>query len=77
MWTTENRDIGYGLYEGYNKAAILRRNLSTKILSKFRIGSASEPFAEKAFFSSLYRCLRGTRRLFAYFVKGGSPQRHK
>ncbi|CAK8698010.1 unnamed protein product [Clavelina lepadiformis] len=37
MWTTDNRDVGYGLYEGYNKAAVLRRNLSTKVLSKFRI----------------------------------------
>jgi len=39
MWTTENRDVVYGLYEGYNKAAVLRRNLSTKIMSKFRMGT--------------------------------------
>ncbi|XP_078495659.1 bridge-like lipid transfer protein family member 2 [Ciona intestinalis] len=37
MWTTENRDVGYGLYEGYNKAAVLRRNLSTKVLSRLRV----------------------------------------
>uniref|UniRef100_H2Z401 FMP27/BLTP2/Hobbit GFWDK motif-containing RBG unit domain-containing protein n=1 Tax=Ciona savignyi TaxID=51511 RepID=H2Z401_CIOSA len=36
MWTTENRDVGYGLYEGYNKAAVLRRNLSTKVHSRLR-----------------------------------------
>nr|CAB3258519.1 UPF0378 protein KIAA0100-like [Phallusia mammillata] len=41
MWTIENRDVAYGLYEGYNKSAVLRRNLSTKILSKFRIGADS------------------------------------
>ena len=39
MWTTENRDVVYGLYEGYNKAAVLRRNLSTNIMSKFRMGT--------------------------------------
>nr|XP_039267582.1 protein KIAA0100-like isoform X1 [Styela clava] len=32
MWTTDNRDVGFGLYEGYNKAAILKHNLSTKVL---------------------------------------------
>lgn len=32
MWTTDNRDVAFGIYEGYNKAAILKRNLSTKVL---------------------------------------------
>lgn len=32
MWTTDNRDVGFGLYEGYNKAAVLKHNLSTKVL---------------------------------------------
>lgn len=38
-WTTTNRDIAFGLYDGYKKAAVLKRNLSTealKVLSRHR-----------------------------------------
>ncbi|KAM8976471.1 bridge-like lipid transfer protein family member 2 [Pelodytes ibericus] len=31
-WTTLNRDIAFGLYDGYKKAAVLKRNLSTEAL---------------------------------------------
>lgn len=37
-WTTTNRDIAFGLYDGYKKAAVLKRNLSTEALKGLRIG---------------------------------------
>ncbi|XP_072557305.1 bridge-like lipid transfer protein family member 2 isoform X2 [Paramormyrops kingsleyae] len=36
-WTTTNRNIAFGLYEGYKKAAVLKRNLSTEALKGLRI----------------------------------------
>ncbi|XP_056415070.1 bridge-like lipid transfer protein family member 2 [Hyla sarda] len=36
-WTTLNRDIAFGLYDGYKKAAILKRNLSTEALKGLKI----------------------------------------
>ncbi|XP_075445376.1 bridge-like lipid transfer protein family member 2 isoform X2 [Ascaphus truei] len=36
-WTTLNRDIGFGLYDGYKKAAVLKRNLSTEALKGLKI----------------------------------------
>ncbi|XP_053222317.1 bridge-like lipid transfer protein family member 2 isoform X1 [Podarcis raffonei] len=36
-WTTTNRDIAFGLYDGYKKAAVLKRNLSTEALKGLRI----------------------------------------
>ncbi|KAM6464675.1 bridge-like lipid transfer protein family member 2 isoform 2-T2 [Liasis olivaceus] len=37
-WTTTNRDIAFGLYDGYKKAAVLKRNLSTEALKGLKIG---------------------------------------
>ncbi|XP_026547905.1 protein KIAA0100-like, partial [Notechis scutatus] len=37
-WTTTNRDIAFGLYDGYKKSAVLKRNLSTEALRGLRIG---------------------------------------
>ena len=34
MWTTETRDVAYGLYDSYEKANVLRHNLDTNILRK-------------------------------------------
>ncbi|XP_067364418.1 bridge-like lipid transfer protein family member 2 isoform X1 [Channa argus] len=31
-WTTTNRNIAFGLYDGYKKASVLKRNLSTEAL---------------------------------------------
>lgn len=45
-WTTTNRDIAFGLYDGYKKAAVLKRNLSTEALKGLRIDpqmSAKKP----------------------------------
>ncbi|XP_078536235.1 bridge-like lipid transfer protein family member 2 [Lissotriton helveticus] len=36
-WTTLNRDIAFGLYDGYKKAAVLKRNLSTEALKGLKI----------------------------------------
>lgn len=36
-WTTTNRNIGFGLYDGYKKASVLKRNLSTEALKGLRI----------------------------------------
>ncbi|MGH0163446.1 UNVERIFIED_CONTAM: hypothetical protein FKN15_049047 [Acipenser sinensis] len=36
-WTTPNRNIAFGLYDGYKKAAVLKRNLSTEALKGLRI----------------------------------------
>ncbi|XP_051535969.1 protein KIAA0100-like isoform X2 [Myxocyprinus asiaticus] len=36
-WTTTNRNIAFGLYDGYKKAAVLKRNLSTEALKGLRI----------------------------------------
>ncbi|KAJ8385068.1 hypothetical protein AAFF_G00195980 [Aldrovandia affinis] len=36
-WTTANRNIAFGLYDGYKKAAVLKRNLSTEALKGLRI----------------------------------------
>ncbi|CAM2104219.1 unnamed protein product [Caretta caretta] len=36
-WTTTNRDIAFGLYDGYKKAAVLKRNLSTEALKGLKI----------------------------------------
>lgn len=45
-WTTTNRDIAFGLYDGYKKAAVLKRNLSTEALKGLKIDpqmSAKKP----------------------------------
>lgn len=44
-WTTTNRDIAFGLYDGYKKAAVLKRNLSTEALKGLRIDT--QPLAKK------------------------------
>ncbi|XP_061637620.1 bridge-like lipid transfer protein family member 2 isoform X1 [Phyllopteryx taeniolatus] len=36
-WTTINRNIAFGLYDGYKKASVLKRNLSTEALKGLRI----------------------------------------
>uniref|UniRef100_A0A8C4NXK1 Si:ch211-259g3.4 n=1 Tax=Dicentrarchus labrax TaxID=13489 RepID=A0A8C4NXK1_DICLA len=36
-WTTTNRNIAFGLYDGYKKASVLKRNLSTEALKGLRI----------------------------------------
>ncbi|KAM9317685.1 LOW QUALITY PROTEIN: bridge-like lipid transfer protein family member 2 [Pholidichthys leucotaenia] len=36
-WTTTNRNIAFGLYDGYKKASVLKRNLSTEALKSLRI----------------------------------------
>nr|XP_060612641.1 bridge-like lipid transfer protein family member 2 [Anolis sagrei ordinatus] len=36
-WTTTNRDIAFGLYDSYKKAAVLKRNLSTEALKGLKI----------------------------------------
>ncbi|KAF7699848.1 protein KIAA0100-like isoform X2 [Silurus meridionalis] len=36
-WTATNRNIAFGLYDGYKKAAVLKRNLSTEALKGLRI----------------------------------------
>uniref|UniRef100_UPI0037E894CA bridge-like lipid transfer protein family member 2 n=1 Tax=Semicossyphus pulcher TaxID=241346 RepID=UPI0037E894CA len=36
-WTTPNRNIAFGLYDGYKKASVLKRNLSTEALKGLRI----------------------------------------
>uniref|UniRef100_A0A3Q3X1J2 FMP27/BLTP2/Hobbit GFWDK motif-containing RBG unit domain-containing protein n=1 Tax=Mola mola TaxID=94237 RepID=A0A3Q3X1J2_MOLML len=36
-WTTANRNIAFGLYDGYKKASVLKRNLSTEALKGLRI----------------------------------------
>ncbi|XP_070591591.1 bridge-like lipid transfer protein family member 2 [Erythrolamprus reginae] len=37
-WTTTNRDIAFGLYDGYKKSAVLKRNLSTEALRGLKVG---------------------------------------
>ncbi|XP_017538853.1 protein KIAA0100 isoform X1 [Pygocentrus nattereri] len=41
-WTTTNRNIAFGLYDGYKKAAVLKRNLSTEALKGLRIDTQLE-----------------------------------
>ncbi|XP_077167893.1 bridge-like lipid transfer protein family member 2 [Paroedura picta] len=36
-WTTTNRDIAFGLYDGYKKSAVLKRNLSTEAMKGLKI----------------------------------------
>lgn len=36
-WTTPNRNIAFALYDGYKKASVLKRNLSTEALKGLRI----------------------------------------
>lgn len=36
-WTTINRNIAFGLYDGYKKASVLKRNLSTEALKGLKI----------------------------------------
>lgn len=36
-WTTTNRNIAFGLYDGYKKASVLKRNLSTEALKGLKI----------------------------------------
>ncbi|XP_026992620.2 protein KIAA0100 isoform X2 [Tachysurus fulvidraco] len=36
-WNATNRNIAFGLYDGYKKAAVLKRNLSTEALKGLRI----------------------------------------
>lgn len=36
-WTTVNRNIAFGLYDGYKKASVLKRNLSTEALKGLKI----------------------------------------
>ncbi|KAJ0063740.1 hypothetical protein NL108_006678, partial [Boleophthalmus pectinirostris] len=36
-WTTTNRNIAFALYDGYKKAAVLKRNLSTEALKGLKI----------------------------------------
>lgn len=36
-WTTTNRNIAFALYDGYKKASVLKRNLSTEALKGLRI----------------------------------------
>ncbi|KAI7800861.1 putative UPF0378 protein [Triplophysa rosa] len=41
-WTTANRNIAFGLYDGYKKAAVLKRNLSTEALKGLRIDTQAQ-----------------------------------
>lgn len=41
-WTTTNRNIAFGLYDGYKKAAVLKRNLSTEALKGLRIDTQAQ-----------------------------------
>ncbi|XP_067866880.1 LOW QUALITY PROTEIN: bridge-like lipid transfer protein family member 2 [Heterodontus francisci] len=36
-WTPTNRNVAFGLYDGYKKAAILKRNLSTEALKGLKV----------------------------------------
>lgn len=36
-WTTTNRNVAFGLYDGYKKASVLKRNLSTEALKGLKI----------------------------------------
>ncbi|XP_067864625.1 bridge-like lipid transfer protein family member 2 [Heptranchias perlo] len=36
-WTPTNRNVAFGLYDGYKKAAVLKRNLSTEALKGLKI----------------------------------------
>ncbi|XP_078063101.1 bridge-like lipid transfer protein family member 2 isoform X1 [Mustelus asterias] len=36
-WTPTNRNIAFGLYDGYKKAAVLKRNLSTEALKGLKV----------------------------------------
>ncbi|TNN66058.1 Protein KIAA0100 [Liparis tanakae] len=44
-WTTPNRNIAFGLYDGYKKASVLKRNLSTEALKGLRIDT--QPHTKK------------------------------
>ncbi|XP_064424989.1 bridge-like lipid transfer protein family member 2 [Latimeria chalumnae] len=41
-WTTTNRNIAFGLYDGYKKAAVLKRNLSTEALKGLKIDTQDQ-----------------------------------
>lgn len=41
-WTTANRNIAFGLYDGYKKASVLKRNLSTEALKGLRIDTQAQ-----------------------------------
>ncbi|XP_061829189.1 bridge-like lipid transfer protein family member 2 isoform X1 [Nerophis lumbriciformis] len=41
-WTTTNRNIAFGLYDGYKKASVLKRNLSTEALKGLRIDTQQQ-----------------------------------
>ncbi|XP_060704384.1 bridge-like lipid transfer protein family member 2 isoform X2 [Hemiscyllium ocellatum] len=36
-WTPTNRNVAFGLYDGYKKAAVLKRNLSTEALKGLKV----------------------------------------
>ncbi|XP_029466864.1 protein KIAA0100 homolog isoform X2 [Rhinatrema bivittatum] len=50
-WTTLNRDIAFGLYDGYKKAAVLKRNLSTEALKGLKIDAQLQAKKLKRSFS--------------------------
>ncbi|XP_043910335.1 protein KIAA0100 homolog [Protopterus annectens] len=53
-WTTTNRNIAFGLYDGYKKAAVLKRNLSTEALKGLRIDAQIQNKKFKRTSVSLY-----------------------
>uniref|UniRef100_A0A8C8C0X5 FMP27/BLTP2/Hobbit GFWDK motif-containing RBG unit domain-containing protein n=1 Tax=Oncorhynchus tshawytscha TaxID=74940 RepID=A0A8C8C0X5_ONCTS len=60
-WTTTNRNIAFGLYDGYKKAAVLKRNLSTEALKGLRIDTTLQ--AAKKLKRSLSNYSGGTSML--------------
>ncbi|CAL9684155.1 unnamed protein product [Knipowitschia caucasica] len=41
-WTTTNRNIAFALYDGYKKASVLKRNLSTEALKGLKIDTQTQ-----------------------------------
>uniref|UniRef100_A0A8C7QEU9 Si:ch211-259g3.4 n=1 Tax=Oncorhynchus mykiss TaxID=8022 RepID=A0A8C7QEU9_ONCMY len=66
-WTTTNRNIAFGLYDGYKKAAVLKRNLSTEALKGLRIDTTLQA-AKK-----LKRSLSNYSVPAAMFQSSGKP----
>ena len=42
-WTVENRNVAFTLYDGYGKASMLKKNLSSDALKGFKVDTTHTP----------------------------------
>uniref|UniRef100_A0A3P9KJ73 Si:ch211-259g3.4 n=1 Tax=Oryzias latipes TaxID=8090 RepID=A0A3P9KJ73_ORYLA len=62
-WTTTNRNVAFGLYDGYKKASVLKRNLSTEALKGLKIDTQLQTKKLKPPLTHLFSSSAGTSML--------------